>query len=107
LFVPFSVIFGFLGLLLLQNGVMSIRMRNRIAQEFDRSPGQRRRRTIAALVALGAGASMILAAALVWRYWPIALVLGIWPVVLFALLYAAGGVKIISTLSSGDGQPNS
>jgi hypothetical protein len=97
-----TVAFGLLGLLQLASGVQSFRARRLVDGHvpFDeREPIRRAAMRSAGLAGL-TSLSFFAAATLVHWYWPLALLVGGWPIVAFLALFATGNVTVISRLSS-------
>ncbi len=97
-----SLVFALLAFFTLGNAVQSLRARSLASglvppEELLRTQDALRRS--AGLNGL-VGLTFAAAAVLVWWSLPFALVLGGWPILVFAVMFATGNVDVISKLSS-------
>ena len=97
-----TLLFGMLALLTLANGIQSLRAQAFVPQSSPPEDWEKVRGALRSGVLRNVLIGICFAAAsgLVWSSWPLALVVGGWPVVLFALLAATGRITVIGRLGS-------
>ena len=96
-----SMLFGIVGIGATYCGLAAIKNRQG-AIDAASSRNARPFILIWAVLTLSSGLSMLIAAALVWEQWKLALILGLWPILFFAALGLGRIVRVDSHLSSGE-----
>ena len=96
-----ALLFGFLAFVMLANAFQSFRAQAHVAGRVspDEEHGVRKGLRRSARSNVVVGLSFALAAFLFRWNWPLALAIGVWPILAFALLFATGNVDVISKLS--------
>lgn len=99
-----SLIFALLGLLIVRNGIRNLagQLVAIAAIPVDQQAAVANVMGRSRIFTVLAGFSFLIAAALVWIWWPIAIVFAGWPIILFGFCWATGSVDVIRKSSSGD-----